>query len=53
MNVAAILSESNVEFIVGGTSALVLLVPKCDTSIAPNENSTLVFVVTTEETDVI
>lgn len=37
MNVAAILSESNVEFIVGGTSALVLLVPKCDTSIAPNE----------------
>lgn len=53
MNVVGIPSESNVEPIVSGTSDLVLLVPKCGTTIASNANSTIVFVLITEETDFI
>jgi hypothetical protein len=53
MSVAGMPSESNVEPIVSGTAVLVLSVPKCGTTIAPNGNSAVVFVLITEEIDVI
>jgi hypothetical protein len=53
MSVADMPSEFNVESIVSGIAVLVLSVPKCGTTVAPNENSTVAFILITEEIDVI
>lgn len=53
MSVADMPFESNVELIVSGNVVFVLSVPKCGTTVAPNKNSTIAFVLIIEEIDVI
>jgi hypothetical protein len=53
MRVTGMPSQSNVEPIVSGIAVLVLSVPKCGATVAPNGNSSGVFVLITEEIDVI